>query len=513
MLSNLLKNISILKKFLFINFIFFTIIGLFTFLYIKNVQPNLIKKKSSNHIEVINNTIDNLTRLDIKFVEEDIRRFLFSTRFLFQNLDRVIFFDKELNLVGDTDTLDLDPRSFTSRLDTVELEILSEKKTKEITEKKNIDLGNDNSVSLKDIIFNYAASKNFGIPYTFTQEEFNKFKLTTIKNVMKNGENVGYLAISENANDIKAAIDERKTFIIRTAIAVAMVIIIFSFVLNRYFLKPIKNLVSYTNTIKDKNPKTTNIDNLKLRKDELGLLSNSLDDMTLELQKRISHAENFSTDLVHEIRNPLASLKSASEILHDTNDISQRTKLIEILSHDVQRIERLITDYSQMLKDEVALSKEKIKKIDIEPIIKSVVDDFNNLYMLKRGIKISYQNDGNNKYYINGIENRIEQIIANLLDNAISFSDDNKNVIVKVSKMNDNKVMINILDEGQGFKEKDTNKIFKRFYSNRPDKFGQHSGLGLNIVKNLVDLHNATIKASNRKDHGGASVEIMFPKV
>ena len=513
MLSNLLKNISILKKFLFINFIFFTIIGLFTFIYIKNVQPNLIKKKSSNHIEVINNTVDNLIRLDVKFVEEDIRRFLFSTRFLFQNLDRVIFFDKELNLVGDTDTLDLDPRSFTSRLDTVELEILSEKKTKEITEKKNINLGNDNSVSLKDIIFNYAASKNFGIPYTFTQEEFNKFKLTTIKNVMKNGENVGYLAISENANDIKAAIDERKTFIIRTAIAVAMVIIIFSFVLNRYFLKPIKNLVSYTKTIKDKDPKTTNIDNLKLRKDELGLLSNSLDDMTLELQKRISHAENFSTDLVHEIRNPLASLKSASEILHDTNDISQRTKLIEILSHDVQRIERLITDYSQMLKDEVALSKEKIKKIDIEPIIKSVVDDFNNLYMLKRGIKISYQNDGNNKYYINGIENRIEQIIANLLDNAISFSDDNKNVIVKVSKMNDNKVMINILDEGQGFKEKDTNKIFKRFYSNRPDKFGQHSGLGLNIVKNLVDLHNATIKASNRKDHRGANVEIMFPKV
>jgi two-component system sensor histidine kinase ChvG len=235
--------------------------------------------------------------------------------------------------------------------------------------------------------------------------------------------------------------------------------------------------------------------------------------MTLELQKRISHAENFSTDLVHEIRNPLASLKSASEILHDTNDISQRAKLIEILSHDVQRIERLITDYSQMLKDEVALSKEKIKKIDIEPIIKSVVDDFNNLYMLKRGIKISYQNDGNNKYYINGIENRIEQIIANLLDNAISFSDDNKKVIVKVSKMIDKKVVINILDEGQGFKEKDTNKIFKRFYSNRPDKFGQHSGLGLNIVKNLVDLHNATIKASNRSDHGGASVEIMFPKV
>ena len=136
MFNKILKNLSILKKFLFINSIFFTIIGLFTFAYIKNVQPNLIKKKSSNHIEVINNTIDNLTRLNVKFVEEDIRRFLFSTRFLFQNLDRVIFFDNELNLVGDTDTLDLDPRSFTKRLDTVQLEILNEKKTKEITEKK-----------------------------------------------------------------------------------------------------------------------------------------------------------------------------------------------------------------------------------------------------------------------------------------------------------------------------------------------------------------------------------------
>ena len=513
MFNNILKNLSILKKFLFINSIFFTIIGIFTFVYIKNVQPNLIKKKSSNHIEVINNTIDNLTRLNVKFVEEDIRGFLFSTRFLFQNLDRVIFFDNELNLVGDTDTLDLDPRSFSKRLDTVELEILNEEKTKEITEKKNIDIGNDNSVSLNDILFNYAGSKNFGIPFTFTQEEFNKFKLTTIKNVMQKGENIGYLAITENANDIKAAIDERKTFIIRTAIAVGIVILIFSFVLNRYFLKPIKNLVSYTKTIKNKESKTTNIDSLKLRNDELGLLSNSLDDMTLELQKRITHAENFSTDLVHEIRNPLASLKSASEILHDTNDINQRIKLIDILSHDVQRIERLITDYSQILKDEVALSKEKIKKLDVEPIIKSVVDDFNNIYKFKKGIKISYENDKKNKYFINGIENRIEQIVANLLDNAVSFSGDNKEILVKVSKSLDNNVIINVLDEGEGFKEKDTSKIFNRFYSNRPDKFGQHSGLGLNIVKNLVDLHNASIKASNRVNKKGASIEIIFPKV
>jgi len=250
MLNNLLKNLSILKKFLLINFIFFTIIGLFTFIYLNNVQPNLIKKKSSNHINIINNTTENLNRLEIKFNEEDIRRFLFSTRFIFQSLDRVIFFNNELDLIGDTDTLDLDPRSFSSRLDIIELEILNQEKTKEITETKNINIGNDNLVSLKDILFNYAGSKKYGIPITFTQQEFNNFKLTTIKNVFKDDKNVGYIAITENANDVKAAIDERKTFIIRTALAVGIVIFIFSFVLNRYFLKPIQNLVNYTIKIK-----------------------------------------------------------------------------------------------------------------------------------------------------------------------------------------------------------------------------------------------------------------------
>ena len=512
MFNYLLKNLSILKKFLFINLIFFSVLGLFTFLYLKNVQPNLIKNKSSNHIKIINNTIDNLERLEIQFNEEDIRKFLFSTRFIFQSLDRVIFFDNQLDLVGDTDTLDLDPRSFSSRLDIVELEVLNEEKSKEITEKKNINIGNDNLVSLQDILFNYAGSKNFGIPFTFTQEEFNNFKLTTIKNVFRNDVNIGFVAITENANDIRAAIDERKTFVIRTAFAVGIVILIFSFVLNRYFLKPIQNLVTYTNKIKNKEHKKINIDNLKVRNDELGLLSKSLDDMTLELQKRISHAENFSTDLVHEIRNPLASLKSASEILSETKETDERLKLINILSHDVQRIERLITDYSQILKDEVALSKEKFRKIDLIPIIKSVVDDYNNIYQTKRGITISFSNDGNKNYQINGIENRIEQIIANLLDNAISFSEDNKTIDIKISQNSKKQIIINIFDEGPGFKEKDTSKIFKRFYSNRPDKFGQHSGLGLNIVKNLTDLHNASINALNRTDKRGANLEIIFSR-
>jgi two-component system sensor histidine kinase ChvG len=207
----------------------------------------------------------------------------------------------------------------------------------------------------------------------------------------------------------------------------------------------------------------------------------------------------------------LASLKSASEILQDTNSSEQRLKLLNILSHDVLRIERLITDYSQMLKDEVALSKEKMKKINIEPIIQSVVEDYNSIQKLKKNIKINYENNGNKKYNINGIENRIEQIIANLLDNSISFCKEGENIYVNISNTVAKEILVKIIDDGQGFKEKDTSKIFKRFYSNRPDKFGEHSGLGLNIVKNLVDLHDGKIIASNRLDREGAIVEIRFP--
>ena len=505
-MGSILKNFSILKKFLFINLIVFIVIGILTIVYLNFSKPNLIYKKTSNHIAVINNTTDHIKRLKINFNKEDLRRFLFSTGFLFQSLDRVIFLDTEYNIIADTDTLDLDPRSFSQRTDQIEFDNTNTDIEKASSNNKKKDQKN-----LSDITRDYFNSKEYGKPFTYTEEYYDQFILNTLKNFIIGDENVGYILVAERANDIKMAIDERKNFVIRTAILVTLVIFVFSFVLNRYFLKPIKNLVDYTKIIKDKSEKKTNIQNLKKRGDELGVLSSSLDDMTHELQKRADSAENFSTDLVHEIRNPLASLKSASEIISETDDKNQRDKLVKILSHDVERIERLITDYSQMLKDEVAITKEQMKKIDLRPIVTSVVDDFNSIYMNKRGIKISLNSNHNgNKIEIMGIENRIEQILANLLENSISFSEDNKKIIVKLSKKN-NSVMLDVLDEGSGFKENDTKKIFKRFYSNRPGKFGEHSGLGLNIVKNLIDLHGGTISASNNNRGKGAKIEIIFP--
>ena len=509
MFDSFIKKLSILKKFLFINLIIFLVIGVFTAVYLNTIKPNLINKKASNHIKIIDNTIDHIKRLKINFIENDIRKFLFSTRFLFQNLDRVVIFDNNFNLVGDTDTLDLDPRAFSQRLDVIETDNLNETTKNYKNDKK---IFNKEKNYLNNILLNYSNSSNFGKPYTFTKETYDQFSLVTIKNVNKGKKNIGYLAITENANDIKAAIQERKNFIIRTAIVVTIVVLIFSYVLNRYFLKPIKNLVNYTNVIKDKSKDKVNIEFIKKRNDELGILSKSLDEMTKELNKRITNAENFSTDLVHEIRNPLASLKSASEIISETDNKEQRNKLINIVSHDVERIERLITDYSQMLKDEVAISSEKMKKIDLRAITKSVVDDFNGIYNSKRGISINLKTNGSKELLILGIENRIEQIIANLLENSISFSKDNQNIDVELSKKINGIINLKVIDQGEGFKEKDTKKIFNRFYSNRPEKFGKHSGLGLNIVKNLVELHSGNISATNNKDKG-AKIEINFPAV
>ncbi len=512
MLSSFIKNISILKKFLFINLVVFIIFGSLTAIYLKGIQPNLINKKTSNHINIINNTIDHLKRLKIQFNKDDVRKFLFSTRFLFQNLDRVMIFDNKFELIGDTDTLDLDPRSFSQRLNITEMNIQDKDK---ILEKKKITKQKKNKLKpFSEIIIDYSKSSNFGKPYTFTEENYDQFLLITIKSVNDGKKNIGYLLISENAIDIRNAIDERKIFVFRTALVVAIVILIFSLVLNRYFLKPIKTLVNFTKSIKEKNQQKTNILIVKNRNDEIGILSNSIDEMTNELNSRINAAENFSTDLVHEIRNPLASLKSASEIISETTDKAQREKLVNILLHDVERIERLITDYSQMLKDEVAITNEQMKEIDLKLIATSVVDDFNNIHNSKSGINIKLNSNGSTNYNILGIENRIEQIIANLLDNSISFSRENQtiNVVLSEDKKEKN-VILSVVDEGEGFKENDTSKIFKRFYSNRPNKFGEHSGLGLNIVKNLVELHNGKISASNNVGQKGAIIEITFPKV
>ena len=167
-----------------------------------------------------------------------------------------------------------------------------------------------------------------------------------------------------------------------------------------------------------------------------------------------------------------------------------------------------------MLKDEASLSREKMSKTNLIEIINNVVEDFKQDLInqnKKIEITISDGTSSKNGHYILGISNRLEQVVANLLDNSISFSQDSQKIEIRIEETSNN-LLMTIKDEGPGFSESSPEKIFKRFYSNRPKSFGKHSGLGLNIVKNIVQLHNGTIAASNRLNTKGAQVEVLFPK-
>jgi len=210
----------------------------------------------------------------------------------------------------------------------------------------------------------------------------------------------------------------------------------------------------------------------------------------------------------------LTSLKSASEVLENTAESEKRKKLIKVISHDVERIERLITDYSQMLKDEASLSRAKMSKINLSNVVNSVVEDFNSdLLNSNKNIKIKINNSNLNGFKLNvlGAEGKLEQIVANLLDNAISFSPSNSTISVTCDVKKKNAHLI-FEDEGPGFNETSINKVFDRFYSNRPEKLGEHSGLGLNIVKNIIELHGGSILASNKSTNKkGARIEVLLP--
>jgi two-component system sensor histidine kinase ChvG len=486
-------------------------LGFFTFIYLQAIQPNLVKNKTINHQTIIKNTNDHIQRLNIEFDEKGLSTFLLSARFLFQNLDRVQFFNLDGNLIGDTNMLDIDQNVF-SRSDLIIEQDINSPDINELKNNINEDINQslDYYKNLKKIILNELKNE----PLIIENNIKNDFFVQTLDKVLVEKDIVGYILVSEQANDISVAVKERKDFIIRTVVAIALVIFIFSTFLNKYILKPISFLVKYTESIKAKSDKPVNIDNFFIRRDEIGTLTQSIHEMTLDLQKRTNRAETFSTDLAHEIRNPLASLKGASELLDKTTEQKDREKLLNIINHDVERIERLITDYTQMLKDEASLSREKMVKIDLGLIIKNVVEDFKqNIVSLNKKIEIQIVSKNIKQKILNilGIESRIEQVIANLLENALSFSQNNTKIVVEVEELNDDFLII-VKDQGPGFKEKNIENIFKRFYSNRPKNFGEHSGLGLNIVKNIVELHKGKIKALNRIDTKGAQLEVMFPK-
>jgi len=510
MITNLLSTKSLLRQFLAFNLFVFLILGFFTFLYLLAIEPELINKKSKKHQNIIENIKLNLTNQKIKLDANNLENYLYRSNFILDEVDQIRFFNINKQILVDSSAIDINKRSLfiTERIETLGINETLNQDQNEI--KKN-NITKSVSPFLKDI--NSKLNQKF---YISSENKNNNLIIHTSSIINSEKDNV-IITISEISNEISIAVQERKNFVLRSVLIAAIVIMIFSLFLNNYIIKPIRSLNFFAKQISFDNPNSLNQIGIEFNKrdDEIGNLSNSLSDMTNKLYQRIELAERFASDLTHEIRNPLASLKGASDLLNLTKDEKQKVKLLKVLSNDVERIERLITDYSQVLKDEASQSRAVAKNFDLVRLIESIIEDFNlDTINQKKNIKFIFDNQNKiNKATIFGIESRIEQVIANLLDNSVSFSPiDSKITIDLYFDKNSYKILIK--DQGPGFDENNLDKVFERFYSDRPDdQEGSHSGLGLNIVKNIIDSHKGFIKVYNKLNGEGAVVDITLPAV
>ena len=510
MITNLLSTRSLLRQFLAFNLFIFLILGFFTFLYLLAIEPELINKKSKKHQNIIENIKSNLINLKIKPNENNLENFLYKSNFILDEVDQIRFFNTDKKIIVDSSVIDINKRSFyiTERIETFGInETLNQDQSKI----KLNNISKNLSPFLKDI------NLKLNQKYFITSENKNNNLIIHTSSLINFPNDRIIITISEISNEIIVAVEERKNFVLRSVLIAAIVIMIFSLFLNNYIIKPIRSLNFFAKQISYDNPKSMNKLGIEFNKrdDEIGNLSNSLSDMTNKLYQRIELAERFSSDLTHEIRNPLASLKGASDLLNLTKDENQKKKLLRVLSNDVERIERLITDYSQVLKDEATQSRAVAKNFDLVSLLESIIEDFNlDTINQKKNIKFLFENPSKiNKAIIFGIESRIEQVIANLLDNAVSFSPSNSEIIINLfTDKNDFKILIK--DQGPGFDENNLDKVFERFYSDRPDdKERSHSGLGLNIVKNIIDSHKGLTSVYNKSESEGAIVDITLPSV
>ena len=214
MKSSLFSSSSILKKFLVFNLIIFLFLGIWTYLYLSAIKPNLVKNRSNQHAKIINNTSDHIDRLNIKFTKENATEFLLSTRFLFQNLDRVQLYDLNSNLLADTDTLDLVQDIFIKNQNVQETPI--DKSDESINFAENLDSEKKTTFNTESYVQDYSEQKNTNDKLVIGETINNNFYVITINSVKLDKKDKGYIVVSEIANDILIAVDERKNFILRT---------------------------------------------------------------------------------------------------------------------------------------------------------------------------------------------------------------------------------------------------------------------------------------------------------
>jgi two-component system sensor histidine kinase ChvG len=324
--------------------------------------------------------------------------------------------------------------------------------------------------------------------------------LSAVAPILSNGTAIGVVALASPSGEIDALVRGERERVLQIFIIALLVSVGLSLVLASTIANPLADLAEAAELGRERNSRKAHagrvrIPDLSARPDEIGRLSRALRGMVTALYSRIDSNEQFAADVAHEIKNPLASLQSAVGTLRMVKREDQREKLMEVIEHDVRRLDRLVSDISNASRLDAELVKEEEDEFDLLQMLTNL-----NQYLGEdaRAKQIDYITDlPQRPVMIQGLEARLAQVFVNLITNAISFCEEGDAIRVW-ARRRENRVLIVVEDTGPGIPEQALAKIFKRFYSQRPDEhFGNNSGLGLAISKQIVEAHGGVVWAEN----------------
>jgi two-component system sensor histidine kinase ChvG len=328
---------------------------------------------------------------------------------------------------------------------------------------------------------------------------------------------LGAVMLNKGSGIIDSALYEVRRRILEVFFVTIAVTVLLSVYLSGTIARPLKRLAIAAEMVSHDFGRQHQIPDMSERHDEIGELATSLRDMTDALWARMDATESFAADVAHEIKNPLTSLRSAVETAARLNDPAQHAKLMTIIQEDVVRLDRLISDTSNASRLDAELSRTEFEVVNIWTMLKTLADMQNSNKIQSPNVCLEIIDRDSEPFIVLGMDGRLAQVFENLISNAISFSPKQGRILLKLAQ-NEKNIFVHVDDEGPGIPKGLEDKIFERFYTERQEfeKFGTHSGLGLNISKQIIQAHEGSIIASNRvnidKKVVGARFSVYLPK-
>jgi two-component system sensor histidine kinase ChvG len=314
----------------------------------------------------------------------------------------------------------------------------------------------------------------------------------------------GALMLSTQGDDIDQMVTAERLAILKVGGVASAVMIVLSLLLASTIAGPVRRLADGAERVRRRIQTRVEIPDFTRRRDEIGHLSGALRDMTNALYSRIEAIEMFAADVAHELKNPLTSLRSAVETLPLARNDTSRARLLEVIEHDVKRLDRLISDISDASRLDAELQRQDMAPVDLRRLLTTLTSVANET-RLGHDVAVETRFEGRETFSVPGHDSRLGQVISNLLSNAQSFSTPGGKVRVTCRRAR-SEIEIVVDDDGPGIGEDALERIFERFYTDRPHQgFGQNSGLGLSISKQIIEAHAGRIWAENR--HGPADAD------